>query len=196
VLVLTSARQAYKRIWGSEPYTTSVGGHLWEQTGLEPYSVEQVAVDRPSLQFGASPANPPSGMYVASGATNGRCMGSYGQGSPTGMGTLDAVAIHVPPHSDAQRWDWLHAPADERRSVTATCAACMPGERLLVQAFPADTDRTDRVPVDQALCAAGEACQLVLPAARYDLVVWNETASVGVSQADLQANDTATIATE
>jgi hypothetical protein len=195
VLVLTTARQAYKRIWGStQPYITSLGAHLWDQTGIEPYSVEQVAVDRPSLQFGASPPNPPSGMYVASGEVNGRCMGSYGPGSPTGMGTLDAAVIHVPPQSDAQRWDWLHAAADERRSVTPNCASCTPGERLLMQAFPAGIDRADRVPVDQALCAAGEACQLVLPAATYDIVVWSETGAVGISQADLQASDAATIA--
>ncbi len=197
VLVLTSARQAYKRLWGAdEPFTKSLGGQLWDQTGFEPYSVEQVAVDRPSSAFGASTESPASGMYVASGAIDGRCLGSYGPDSPTGMGTLDAVVIHVPPHSDAQRWDWLHAPAEERRSVTASCAACAPGERLLVQAFPADTDRTDRVPVDQALCAAAEACQLALPPAAYDIVVWSESAAVGVSRVDLQASDTATAATQ
>jgi hypothetical protein len=196
VLVLTTARQAYKRIWGAEPYTTSLGAHLWEQTELEPYSIEQVAVDRPSLQFGASAPNPPSGMYVMNGVTDGRCMGSYGPGSPTGMGTLDAVVVHVPPHSDAQRWEWLHAPADERRSVTATCTSCAPGERLLVQAFPADTERSDRVPLDQALCSAGEACQLVLPPARYDIVVWSQSAEVGVGPADLEASDTAAIAVQ
>jgi hypothetical protein len=193
VLVLTGARQAYKQIWGPAPYTKSLGAHLWEQTGIEPYSIEQVAVDRPSLQFGASAPNPPSGMYAVNGETDGRCMGSYGAGSPTGMSTLDAIVIHVPPHNDAQRWDWLHAPADERRSVTATCAACALGERLLVQAFPAGTDLTDRVPLDQALCSAGEACQLALPPDRYDVVVWSESAELGVSQADLQATTTAAI---
>jgi hypothetical protein len=193
VLVLTSARQAYKQIWGSAPYTKSLGAHLWEQTGLEPYSIEQVAVDRPSLQFGASAPNPASGMYGMDGEIDGRCMGSYGTGSPTGMSTLDAIVIHVPPHVDAERWDWLHAPADERRSVTATCADCTPGERLLVQAFPAGTDRSDRMPLDQALCSAGEPCQLALPADRYDIVVWSESAEVGVSQADLQASTTAAV---
>jgi hypothetical protein len=197
VLVLTSSRQAYKQIWGANaPYTTSLGAHLWKQAGVEPYSIEQVAVDRPSVQFGASAANPPSGMYVASGERNSRCLGAYGPASPTGRGSIDAAVIHIPPHSDGQRWGWLNAPPEERRSVTPMCASCTPGERLLVQAFPAGTDRSDRIPVDQALCVAGEACQLVLPAARYDIAVWSETAAVGVSQADLQASDTATIATQ
>src|SRR5262245_44957286 len=122
-------------------------------------------------------------------------MGSYAQGSPTGMANLDALVIHVPPHADAERWGWLHAPPDERRSVTATCAACTPGERLLVQAFPAGSERADRVPLDQATCAAGEACQLELPPASYDVVVWSESAAAGVSTVDLQASTTARVGT-
>lgn len=193
VLVLTAARQAYKRIWGPAPYITSLGGHLWEQSGVEPFSIDQVAVDRPSLQLGASTPNPPSGMYGIHWDLDSRCMGSYAQGSPTGMANLDALIFHVPPHTDAERWDWLHAPAEERRSVTATCATCAAGERLLVQAFPAGIDRTDRVPVDQALCNAGEACQLALPPASYDIVLWSESAEVGVNTVDLQASTTAAV---
>lgn len=193
VLVLTAARQAYKRIWGPAPYTTSLGGHLWERSGVEPFSIEQVAVDRPGLQFGASAPSPPSGIYGVNWDLDARCMGSYAQGSPTGMANLDAMAIHVPPHTDAARWDWLHAPPEERRSVTATCAACAAGERLLVQAFPAGSERADRVPVDQALCNAGEACQLALPPASYDIVLWSESAEVGVGTVDLQASATAAV---
>jgi hypothetical protein len=196
VLVLTGARQAYKRLWGPAPYITSLGGHLWEQSGVEPFAIEQVAVDRPSLQLGASQPNPPSGIYGVNWDLDSRCMGSYAQGSPTGMANLDALVFHVPPHSDAERWDWVHAPADERRSVTATCAACASGERLLVQAFPAGSDRTDRVPVDQALCSAGEACQLALPPAAYDVVLWSESAEVGVSTVDLQASATAAVGSQ
>jgi hypothetical protein len=87
VLVLAGARQSYKRVWGpSEPYTTSLGAHLWEQTGYEPYSVDQVAIDLPSMPFGASSPSPPSGMYMASGPDNGQCMGAYTPDTPTGMG--------------------------------------------------------------------------------------------------------------
>jgi hypothetical protein len=76
-------------------------------------------------------------MYAVNGEVDGRCMGSYGVGSPTGMDNLAAIVFHVPPHTDVERWDGLHAPAAERRTLTATCAACMPGERLLLRAFPA-----------------------------------------------------------
>jgi len=193
VLVLAGARQAYKRLWGPEPYITSLGGHIWEQSGVEPFSIEQVAVDRPSLQFGASEPDPPSGMYAVNGQVDGRCMGSYGEGSPTGMANLDAIVFHVPPHTDAERWDWLHAPAEERRTVTATCGTCTASERLLLQAFPAGIDRTDRIPLDQATCSAGAACQLALPAGAYDVVVWSESAEVGVGTADLQTSAAATV---
>ncbi|HTV21737.1 MAG TPA: hypothetical protein VMG12_23770 [Polyangiaceae bacterium] len=192
VLVLTNARQAYKRIWGPAPYITSLGGHVWEQSGVEPFAIEQVAVDRPSPQFGAS-ESPPSGMYGLVWDVDARCMGSYAQGSPTGMANVDGLVIHVPPQDDADRWGWVHAPADERRTLTATCASCSAGERLLLQAFAAGSDRSDRVPIDQALCSVGQACQLALPAAVYDVVVWNESAEVGVATADLQTNANAAI---
>jgi hypothetical protein len=109
------------------------------------------------------------------------------------MGTLNAVIVHVPPRTDAARWDWLHADADQRRTVTAGCASCTPGQRLLVQAFPQGVDRTDRVPVDQALCGASEACQMVLPSGTYQLVIWNETALVGTSDVDLSSASAAAV---
>src|SRR5690606_37620092 len=89
VLVFAGARQSYKRIWGPrEPYTTSLGARLWERTGIEPYSIDQVAIDLPSLPFGNGDPNPPSGMYLATGPADGQCMGSYTPASPTGLGTL------------------------------------------------------------------------------------------------------------
>jgi hypothetical protein len=194
VLVMTSSKQAYKRLWGNNmPYIESIASYLWDQTGIEPLSIEQVAIDLPAVAFGASSAAPPSGMYVATPETDGRCMGSYSPGSPTGVGLLDAIVLHVPPHVDDRRWDWLHAPAEERRSLTTECAACDPGQRVLVQAFAADSDRADRVPLDQALCTTGAPCELVLPAGSYEMVVWSETAPLGTSRVDLGAADTAAI---
>jgi hypothetical protein len=58
VLVLTNARQAYKRIWGPEPYITSLGGHVWAQAGVEPFSIEQIAIDRPCSLARARPTQP------------------------------------------------------------------------------------------------------------------------------------------
>jgi hypothetical protein len=195
VLVMTSARQAYKRLWGNNtPYIESIASYLWDQTGIEPFSIEQVAVDLPTAAFGASSAAPPSGMYVATPEVDGGCMGSYSPGSPTGMGLLDAIVIHVPPQLDDRRWDWLHAPAEERRSLTATCAACDPAQRLLVQAFAAEVDRADRVPLDQALCTTAAPCELVLPAGPYEMAVWSETALLGTTSVDLGAADTVAIA--
>lgn len=194
VLVLAGPRQAHKRMWGpEEPYTTSLGSHLWEQTGYEPYSIEQVAINLPAPPFGASSPQPASGMYLASGPENGQCMGSYTPPSPTGLGTLDAVVVHVPPRNDEQRWDWLHAPTAERRSVTATCAACEAGSRVLIQAFPAGVDVTDRVAVDQAVCAVGGSCQMVLPAGQYRVVVWSEDARLGESEVDLTNDVSASV---
>jgi hypothetical protein len=195
VLVMTSARQAYKRLWGdNEPYIESIASHLWDQIGIEPFSVEQIAVDLPTAAFGASSAAPPSGMYVATPEIDGRCVGSYSPGSPTGRELLDAIVIHVPPQVDDRRWEWLHAPAEERRSLTSTCAACDPAQRLLVQAFPVGVDPADRVPLDQALCTTGAACELELPAGSYEMVVWSEGARLGTTRVDLGAADTVAIA--
>jgi hypothetical protein len=102
--------------------------------------------------------------------------------------------LHVPPleaatlTGDGPRWDWLHAPDAERMIVTAQCSSCAAGERLLIQAFPAEVEATDRVASDQALCAPGSQCQLVLPAGAYQVVVWSETAQVGTAEVELAAS--------
>jgi hypothetical protein len=70
---------------------------------------------------------------------------------------------------------------------------CAANERILVQAFPAGIDTADRVPVDQALCTAGAACQMVLPAGAYQVVVWSETARVGTADVDLAVSDSAAV---
>jgi len=99
----------------------------------------------------------------------------------------------VPPKTDVRRWDWLHAAAEERRTITATCAACAAGQRLLVQAFPAGIDVADRAPTDQALCQAGTECQLALPAGAYQVVVWSEAARLGSAEVDLSGAMSASV---
>jgi hypothetical protein len=198
VLVLAGPAQAYKEAWGpmNRPPTTSLANYVWVQTNIEPYAIEQVEIDRPEgVAFGMSPLSTPSGMYIASGPdpNNARCMGAYVPRTENAEPALDAVVVQVPPQSDQSRWDWLHAPEDERRSVTANCSACTDGQRLLVQAFPAGIDVSDRVPVDQALCGAGATCQLALPAASYQMVVWSESAKLGSADVDLSSGTSASL---
>jgi hypothetical protein len=196
VFVLAGPRQSYKEPWGAmnQPFTTSLANWVWTQTQIEPYAIDQVEIDLPALPFGASSPTPPSGMYMASGPNNGSCMGQYTPRTENGRGALDAVMVHVPPRSDTARWDWLHAPMEERRSLTPSCAACSSGERLLLQAFPAGIDSSDRVATDQALCAAGSECQMVLPPGTYQVEVWSEETRLGTVQADLTSTTSATIA--
>ena len=78
-------------------------------------------------------------------------------------------------------------------SVTAQCASCDANERLLVQAFPPGVSVADRVPADQALCTAGVACQLSLPAGDYQLVVWSDEAQLTSTQVTLSASASATV---
>jgi hypothetical protein len=198
VLVLAGPAQAYKEAWGplNRPPTTSLANYVWTQTNIEPYAIEQVEIDRPEgVAFGKSPLSTPSGMFIASGPDpdNARCEGSYVPRTENAEPALDAVVVQVPPQSDQSRWDWLHAPDDERRSVTPNCSGCASGQRLLVQAFPAGVDVTDRVPVDQTLCAAGATCQMALPAASYQMVVWSESARVGSMDVDLSASTSANL---
>jgi hypothetical protein len=195
VFVLAGPRQSYKQPWGPNlPYSTSLANRVWMQTQIEPYAIEQVEIDLPAMPFGASSPSPPSGMYMASGPDNGQCMGQYTPRTENGRPALDTVMVHVPPHTDAQRWDWLHAPAEERRSLTPGCASCTSGQRLLVQAFPGGVDTSDAVPTDQALCAAGVECQLVLPAGPYQVVVWSESARLGSTLVDLSTAAGASVA--
>ncbi|HEU4578642.1 MAG TPA: hypothetical protein VFS67_10325 [Polyangiaceae bacterium] len=194
VFVLAGPRQSYKEPWGqTPPFTTSLANRVWTQAQIEPYAIDQVEIDLPAPPFGASSPAPPSGMYMASGPNNGSCMGQYTPRTENGRGALDAVMVHVPPRSDSARWDWLHAPADERRSLTPNCAACSSGERLLVQAFPAGLELSDRIASDQALCVAGAECQMVLPPGSYQVVVWSEAARLGTAQVDLSTAVSAAI---
>jgi hypothetical protein len=195
LFVLTGPRQSYKEPWGpNAPFTTSLANWVWMQTQVEPYAIDQVEIDLPALPFGASSPMPPSGMYMASGPNNGQCMGQYTPRTENGRPALDAVMVHVPPRSDGARWDWLHAPAEERRSLVPACAVCSSGQRLLVQAFPAGVDSGDRVATDQALCGAGSECQMVLPPGAYQVVVWSEGARLGTAQVDLTSATSAQLA--
>lgn len=194
VLVWTGPGQSYEQKWGQRPFIDSLASFVFEKTGIDPYTFIQRTLD-PSASLGAAPA---SGIYLATGPDNGSCSGSYSPGSATGLSTHDGVVIHVAPPAgngggDAARWNWLHAPADNRMSVTAECASCAAAERLLVQAFPPGVDIADRVPADQALCTAGVACQLALPAGDYQLVVWSSAALLTTTQVTLSAGASATV---
>jgi len=194
VLVWTAFGQAYKQPWGQRlPYVESLASFVYEDTGIEPYSVVQESV-APGTDLGPRAA---SNMYLASGPMNGSCAGSYSPRSGTGLPTLNAVVFHVPPRIDASggdtdRWDWLHTPAAERMAIPPDCSTCAPNERLLVQVFP-EGDISDRVPADQALCAAGAACQLSVPAGDYQIVVWSEDAQLTSKAVALSAGASTTV---
>ena len=195
VLVWAQSGQAFEQRWGPRPFVNSMAAAVFSRTEINPYTIIQAVVP-PNTDLGPPV---PSGMFYASGPVNGSCAGSYSPGSATGLSTHDAVVLHVPPAAaattagDGPRWDWLHAPEAERMLVTPECAACAAGERLLVQAFPAGTDAGDRVASDQALCAPGISCQLVLPAGVYQLTIWSETAQVGTAEVELAATAPATV---
>jgi hypothetical protein len=189
LLVWAGAGQAFKQPWGNTPpFIESLAYHVFDKTGFDPFSIIQNTV-APGTDLGPAV---PTGIHLAIGPTNGSCAGSYSPPSATGEALYNAVAFHVPPagsgsSSDPQRWDWLHTPEDQRMAITPECVVCAPEERLLVQAFPAGVDISDRVPRDQALCLAGESCQLSLPAGEYQLVVWSETAQLTTAQVTLAA---------
>jgi len=189
LLVWAGAGQAFKQPWGATPpFIESLAYHLFDKTGFDPFSIIQNTL-APNTDLGSPAA---SGIYLAIGPLNGSCAGSYSPPSATGEALYNAVAFHVPPQgagtsSDPERWEWLHTPAEERMAVTPECAACAPEERLLVQAFPAGVDIADRVPKDQAICQAGQSCQLSLRAGDYQVVVWTETAQLTSTQVTLSA---------
>lgn len=189
VLVLAAQGQAYKTQWGPRPFVNSLAYQVIEKTGLDPvrsvYSAVQFTLN-PGTALG-DPSD--TDTYLASGPSNGSCAGSYSPASATGDPTLNAVVFHVAPDvsDDLERWAWLHTLPEERMAVTPMCVACLPGTRLLVQAFPSGVDIADRVPLDQALCEAGVSCQLSLPAGDYQIVIWSEEAELASTSATLVA---------
>lgn len=195
VLVWAAQGQAYKEPWGrAQPYVNTLASYVAADTGIDPYSLVQLTVDA------GTALGPPaaSEMYLASGPANGSCAGSYSPGTGTGRPTHNGVVFHIAPPfgaagSDSQRWQWLHTLPEERMAVTPECGTCASGERLLVQAFPAGVDISDRVPADQALCRPGEPCQLSLPAAEYQLVVWSAQAQRTAQTVTLAAGASPTV---
>jgi len=188
VLVWAGPGQAFEQPWGPRPFVNSLASHVFEKTGINPYTLIQRTLEaRASLG-----PTPESGIYLASGPDNGSCSGSYSPGSANGLSTHDGTLIHLAPPvgsngSDAERWAWLHTPPENRMGVTPECASCAAGQRLLVQAFPPGVDVADRVPADQALCSAGDTCQLALPAGDYQLVVWSDAMQLTTTQVTLAA---------
>ncbi len=190
VLVWTAPLQARKRPWVANGATSyeSVAWHVFEETGVEPYSLEHVVMD-PGESLGPET---PSGLYLAGGPVEGDCAGAfYPQSVIQDFGALDGIVFQTPAEGDAARWQWLHATEEERMTVRTECAGC--SGQLLVRAFPAGEETTNRVPADQALCNPGAACQLVLPPGDYQFVVWSADAQVGEQQASLAAGGTATL---
>lgn len=190
VLVYVGPSQAYEQPWGQRPFNDALAALVFEETAIDPYSLLQVTLES-SATLGPPPA---SGMYLATGPDNGSCSGSFSPGSATGLSTHDGVIIHVAPPaaSDTERWAWLHTPPENRMTVTAECATCEAGQRLLVQAFPPG-DRADRVPLDQAICQPGAACQFSLPPGDYQVVVWNETQELTSASVTLDVGMPATV---
>jgi hypothetical protein len=194
VLVWTGPGQAFEQPWGPRPFVNSLASYVFQKTGIDPYTLIQQTLE-PRASLGPTP---PSGIYIATGPDNGSCSGSYSPGSANGLSTHDGTIIHVVPPvgasgSDALRWQWLHAPPENRMTVTPECASCAAGERLLIQAFSAGVDTADRVPADQTLCAPGVGCQLSLAPGDYQVVVWSETARLTTSQVTLAAGAAATV---
>jgi hypothetical protein len=194
VLVWTGPGQAYEQPWGRAlPFNVSLASIVFEKSGINPYTLVQLTME-PSSALGPLP---PSGIYLASGPDNGSCSGSYSPGSATGRSTHDGVVVHVAPPvgaqgSDAERWSWLHTPAENRMTVTPECATCQADERLLVQAFPPGA-MADRVPADQALCQPGVPCQFALAPGDYQLVVWNDTEQLATAPVTLAAGTPSTV---
>lgn len=194
VLVWTGPGQSFEQKWGPRPFIDSLASFVFQKSTIDPYTFIQRTLD-PRSALGEPPA---SGIYLATGPDNGSCSGSYSPGSATGLSTHDGVIIHVAPAAgsdggDAARWEWLHTPPENRMSVTAECASCAAGERLLVQAFPPGVDIADRVPADQALCEAGAACEMALPAGAYQLVVWSDTERLTSTEVTLSAGAPTTV---
>jgi hypothetical protein len=192
VLVWTAPRQSRKQEWrtnNTAAWHKSLATLIFEQTSREPYALDQLTM-QPTVALGSPPA---SGAFLAGGPTNGRCAGAFFPQSRTGLGALDGIVMHRAATSDVERWAWLSALDAERTTITANCSTCAATSDLLVQAFPAAVDTTNRVPTDQAICRVSSACQFVLPAGNYQFEAWSDSAKLGTQTVELEAAGSVTL---
>lgn len=195
MLVWTSPRNARRTQWrvneDSVIRTNSVAARVWDATGIEPYSMDQIALE-PGLDFGAEPA---SGGYLAAGPDNGACAGAFYPTSDVRfVSSLNGIVMHPVPDERDARWEWLRAADEERMSVTPSCSGCASTTELLVQAFVAGQDQSERIPADQVVCRSGSTCQLVLTPGDYDFAVWSVSERVGAQTASMSAGGELTLA--
>lgn len=190
VLVWTMPYQSRKQEWRQDvTRRNSVASRVFEQTGLEPYCLEQETMT-PGFAINGETT---SGSYLVSGEEQSDCAWSFYplRALEISPAPLSGIVMHTPPESGDQRWAWLNAVEDERMSVTASCDGC---QRLLIQAFPAGSDPSTRVPTDQTICNSASQCQMAMAAGEYDLVVWGESGEpMGTETVTLAAGGAVTV---
>ncbi len=170
-----------KRPQGPDAWDRWMAARLWEKTRIEPLSIVQT-----SESFQASGAvfravSPVIAderpVFVDIAAAWERLPGEYRailRASPdVDLPDVDGVVVHPARRELDARHLWLGAPASHRLLIRPRASV---RRAYVIQIFAQGTRSPPRgaVPLDQILCNEGEVCEIVAPAGRYFVRVWDE----------------------
>jgi hypothetical protein len=186
-LIVVGFAHAYKYQLQGSPKSRWMAARLWEKTGIEPYTVEQLSED-----FALNAWNPHYEplMDVSNRTSMLVEVSKHWELVPqffkpplakteTLRPAIDAVVLHPRQTAVATRWEWLETPQNEQTIVTIHPKISEAAKSGLVQAFPEDSfDKQNDIPLDQAMFEAGKPTQLVLPNGRYRLRIWNSVGEI------------------
>jgi hypothetical protein len=177
---------AYKYQRTADKRPRWMAARLWEKTGIEPYTVEQVSEEFSSNNWSAQyyEALAPKGLSKQSAlldvAQSLKSVPEFFWLQLTRTldyrPALDAIVIHPRQEKSSGRWDWLETPNEERMLLTLKASDDLKLQKGLVQVFPEATFLKQRdIPLDQALFEFGKPVQIAAPQGRYVIRRWDSS---------------------
>lgn len=181
-LIWVGFSHAYKRQLKASPKTRWMAARLWEKSGVEPFTIEQL-----SEQFAWNahqPAYEPLTQSLGGEQPGYLDLNSHWTQIPTaaqpslrktekaGPPAIDAVVVHPRRRVTDARHLWLGWPAARTSRMNQAKR-----ESELVQIFSPKLSRDqleDEAPLDQVICEKDQACELIAPPGRYWVRTWTE----------------------
>lgn len=184
VLIWVGYAHAYKRQLTSSPKSRWMATRLWEKTGIEPFSIEQLSEQlewnetQPAFEAINSKRRIQSPAYFdlkSWSAIPEEFKIGLRKTQKDGAPAIDAVVVHPAQSSTEARHLWLGASA--KLVLPVYLKAQKTRSEFLIQIFSKNLKKeelSDAVPIDQTICGAGADCELVAPAGRYWFQVWDQ----------------------
>jgi hypothetical protein len=178
VVIWVGYAHAYKRQLGASPKSRWMAARLWQKTGIEPFSIEQLSeqfesnATQPAFDAINTKINSLQPVYVDLRPSWKNIPKEYKwslrKTDHDSLPAIDAVVVHPKRQANDSRDLWLALGPSDVSKITLTKLSN--DKTYLVQVFPNDIERSainDRVPLDQILCKTRTACLVAVKPGRY-----------------------------